>query len=214
MMNSLFLQEIRLNRQTVPDFEAYPFCISAIRNLHAIRLQKPITFLVGENGSGKSTIIEALAVYFGLSAEGGSRNMVYETYNTTSPLSQYLKITRSGMQPKWKYFLRAESFYTMATAWEKYNYNSGRLHNVSHGESFMDILSGLSGSGLYFMDEPESALSPTNQMRLLSLLHNHAQSGSQFIVATHSPIILSYYDAEILDVDNNLTPIAYKDTNI
>lgn len=216
-LNNLFIKEIRLDRQSVPDFDSYPFNIPVINNMRSVKLHKPVTFLVGENGSGKSTILEALAVSFGLSAEGGSRNMTYETYNTTSELAQYLKFVKSGLNPQWKYFLRAESFYTMATAWEEYNKRSGcsgERHNVSHGESFLNILTDLSENGLYFMDEPESALSPKNQMRLLSILHRQAQSNSQFIIATHSPILLSYIDAEILNVDDKLKPIAYEDTDI
>ncbi len=214
--NELFIKEIHLDRQNVLAFDEYPFNIPVIGQLTTVKFIKPITYLIGENGAGKSTLIEALAVSMGLSAEGGTRNMLYETYNTTSELSKYLKIFKSGLKPKWKFFLRAESFYTMANNYESYNedmfYDS--WHNMSHGEAFLKILGSLSKGGLYFMDEPESALSPKNQMRLLTIMHDHAQNGSQFIVSTHSPILLSYIYADIMNVDDGLRSIAFRDTNI
>lgn len=208
----LFIKEISLNRQNVLTFDEYPFNIPVIDQLTTVKFDKPITYLIGENGAGKSTLIEALAVCMGLSAEGGTQNMLYETYNTTSELSKYLKIVKSGLNPKWKFFLRAESFYTMANNYESYNYDS--WHDMSHGEAFLKILGSLSKGGLYFMDEPESALSPKNQMRLLTIMHEHAQNGSQFIISTHSPILLSYIYADILNVDDGLRSIAFRDTNI
>jgi predicted ATPase len=211
-MNDLFINEIRLERERIPNFDTYPFNIPVIRNLTSIPFYKPITYLVGENGAGKSTLIEALAVNMGLSAEGGTRNMVYESFNTTSELYQYLKVIKSGQLPKWKFFLRAESFYTMANNYE--TYRGASWHEMSHGEAFLKILGDLSEGGLYFMDEPESALSPKNQMCLLAIMHRHAQYGSQFIISTHSPILLSYINAEIKNVDNGLLPIKYQDTQI
>ena len=212
MIGGLFIQEVKLDRERVPDFQEYPFHIPVIRGLTSLQFHKPVTYFVGENGSGKSTILEALAVGMGLSAEGGTRNMQYETFNTTSALHDYLKIIKSGVLPKWKFFLRAESFYTMANEYESYEWDS--MHCGSHGEAFMRIFEELSPGGLYFMDEPESALSPKNQMRLLVMLHEHSRRGSQFIIATHSPILLSYAEAEIKNVDDNLRPIKYQDTEI
>ena len=211
-MNNLFIKEVKLERDKISDFDEYPFSIPVIHQLTSISFAKPVTFLIGENGAGKSTLIEALAVSMGLSAEGGSRNMVYETIDTTSNLHEYLKIIKSGILPKWTFFLRAESFYTMANQYE--SYNRGSWHDMSHGEAFLKILDNMSEGGLYFMDEPESALSPKNQMRLLSIMHRHAKQGSQFIISTHSPILLSYIDAEIKNVDANLQSIQYKDTEI
>ena len=212
-MNDLFIKEVRLERELVPDFSIYPFNIPVINQLKSISFSKPVTYFVGENGAGKSTLIEALAVSMGLSAEGGTRNMVYESFNTTSELNEYLKIIKSGLLPKWKFFLRAESFYTMANDYLRYEGNES-WHDMSHGEAFLWILSGLTEGGLYFMDEPESALSPKNQMRLMAIMHRHAQHGSQFIISTHSPILLSYMNAEIKNVDNHLCPIEYRETEI
>ena len=216
-MSNLFVKEIKLERDRVPNFDEYPFDIPVINQLNSITFSKPVTFLVGENGAGKSTLMEAFAVSLGLSAEGGTRNMVYETINTTSELHQYLKIIKSGQNPRWKFFLRAESFYTMANDLERYAQDNDvdkSWHNKSHGEAFLEIFDDWSQGGLYLMDEPESALSPKNQMRLLSIIHRHAKCGSQFIISTHSPILLSYMHAEIKNVDDNLRPIEYEDTEI
>ncbi|MDE6060361.1 MAG: AAA family ATPase, partial [Clostridia bacterium] len=195
-------------------FDEYPFSIPIIKSLTEINFEKPVTFIAGENGSGKSTIIEAIAVSIGLSAEGGTRNMVYETVNSTSVLEQYLTLFKSGIQPRWKYFLRAESFYTMAQAYSRYNYNSPEIYMQSHGEAFNSIFDGFSENGLYLMDEPESALSPKNQMRLLITMNTLVEKGCQFIIATHSPILLSYYNAQILNADNLLKPISFRETEI
>lgn len=137
--------------------------------------------------------------------------MVYETFNSTSTLDRYLTIIKSGLHPQWKYFLRAETFYTMAKAFSEYDDNNPSIFNQSHGEAFNEIFSRFSPNGLYLMDEPESALSPKSQMQLLSKIHFLAKN-SQFIIVTHSPLLLSYIDGQILDADNNLKPIAYKDT--
>lgn len=213
-MTNLFIKGIRLNRNSVPCFDEYPFSIPAIRSLSEIRLEKAVTFIVGENGSGKSTVIEALAVSLGLSAEGGTRNMRYETYNSTSELDNYLTVIKSGLAPKWKYFLRAETFYTMAQAISHYDDDSDYIFAKSHGEAFNELFSDFSPNELDLMDEPESALSPKSQMRLLAKMHALAGSGSQFIIVTHSPILLSYYDAQILNADDMLKPIQFKDTQI
>ena len=216
-MSNLFVKEVKLERERVPDFDEYPFSIPVIRQLNTVSFTKPVTFLIGENGAGKSTLIEALAVSQGLSAEGGTRNMVYETVDTTSNLHEYLTVVKSGLQPKWKFFLRAESFYTMANDVERYTVNGKAVkswHDKSHGEAFLNIFDDWSQGGLYLMDEPESALSPKNQMRLLSIMHRHAQNGSQFIISTHSPILLAYKYAEIKNVDDNLQRIEYRDTEI
>ena len=145
-MNDLFIKEVRLERERVPSFNEYPFNIPVIKQLKSILFSKPVSYFVGENGAGKSTLIEALAVSMGLSAEGGTRNMVYETIDTTSELHEYLKITKSGLLPKWKFFLRAESFYTMANDFENYIYES--WHDKSHGEAFLQIFDSWSEGGL------------------------------------------------------------------
>ena len=212
-MNDLFIRGLQLNRNLIKDFDSYPFNIPAIKNLTQLKFNKNVTFFIGENGSGKSTMIEALAICMKLSPEGGSNHLSFETYNSSSNLSDYLTIIKSFKLPKWKYFLRAESFYTMATAYSNIA-NHRNMHTQSHGEEFLDIIDEFESNGLYLLDEPESALSPTNQMRLLCKIHDLTQKGAQFFIITHSPILLSYIDGEILDLDNNFTQIEYKDTKI
>ena len=210
-MKNLFVNSIRLRREKVEDFDKYPFSIPLIKDMKEIVFRKNVTFLVGENGVGKSTLIEALAVALSLNAEGGSQNMRFVTYDSTSQLSDYLAVAKTGI-PRWKYFLRAETFYTMANAYEELD---GRgMHEKSHGEEFLEIFNRFSNPGLYLLDEPESALSPKNQMRLLCLLDDMAKKGSQFIIATHSPILISYREGEILDLNGGAKKIKYEDTEI
>ena len=220
-MNELFVRGIRLQRNQVESFDKYPFCIPLIRGMEEVEFRKPVTFLMGENGSGKSTILEAIAVSMGMSAEGGSRNMRFQTANSTSCLHEYLTLVKFGT-PRWSYFLRAESFYTMANAFNAYlrgedgKFLTGDdpMHERSHGEEFSRIFNSFSPRGLYLLDEPESALSPKNQMRFLCRMHDLAAQGAQWIIVTHSPILLSYYDAEILNLDEGFRPVAYRDTEI
>lgn len=213
-MTNLFIKGLKLKRERVEDFNVYPFNIPVIKSLTEIRFEKPVTFIAGENGSGKSTVIEAIATAVGLSAEGGTQNMSYETVNTSSDLDRYLTLLKSGLNPKWKYFLRAESFYTMIQAYSHYFLDNPEIYMQSHGEAFNNIFNGFCDNGLYLMDEPESALSPKNQMKLLTKMHLLSEKGSQFIIVTHSPILLSYCNAQILNADNYLKPVQFKDTEI
>ncbi|MBQ6547063.1 MAG: AAA family ATPase [Bacilli bacterium] len=221
----LFVQEIKLERGKVPSFDIYPFDIKVVKNFTEIELTKPVTFFVGENGIGKSTFIEAIAVYLGLNAEGGTQNFNFSTIPTHSILSEYLFIPRYGM-PKTKFFLRAESFYNVISEIQKisedpdsfgtlYDSYGGNLHECSHGESFIKLVENrFSDKGLYILDEPEAALSPQKQMNLLCLIDDLVKKGSQFIIASHSPIIISYRDAQILDLNDNFKEIKYEDTDI
>jgi predicted ATPase len=198
-----FISSITLKRDKVPSFKEYPFSMPAIRNLGELSLPGPVTFFVGENGTGKSTLLEAVAVAAGFNAEGGSRNFRFSTRPSHSGLHEYLRLVRPPGRPRDGYFLRAESFYNVATAAEdQYGvldaYGGRSLHEQSHGESFMAlVLHRLRGHGLYLFDEPEAALSPTRQMSLLAAMHDLVGKGSQFIVATHSPILLGYPEAVI-----------------
>lgn len=221
----LFIQEIKLEREKVPSFDEYPFNIKVVKDFTEIELTKPVTFLVGENGIGKSTFIEAIAVYHGINAEGGTQNFNFSTIATHSNLSDYLYIPRYGM-PKTKFFLRAESFYNVLSEIQKisedpdsmgtlYGAYGGNLHECSHGESFIKLVENrFSEKGLYILDEPEAALSPQRQMNLLCLIDDLVKKGSQFIIASHSPIIISYRDGQILDLNDNFKEVKYEDTDI
>lgn len=224
MNKELIISKVELDRKKVKDFNKYPFNIEIIKNFKQIEFKKNVTFLIGENGIGKSTFIEAIAIYLGLPSEGGTQNFMFSTNNTSSDLYKYLKI-RLDNKPKTKFFLRAESFYNFSTEVQRlveedgylelYNSYGGNLHKFSHGESFLNLVKNrFSDNGLYILDEPEAALSPTRQMSLLCLIDELAKKGSQFIISTHSPILISYRDGEILDLNDDFKKIKYEDTDI
>lgn len=191
--------------------------VPAVRHLTELRFETPVTFFVGENGSGKSTLLEGIAIAFGLNPEGGTKHERFTTQSTHSSLFRSLTLTKSRDAPTDSYFLRAESFYNVATAMDLRDvdqYGGRSLHGQSHGESFMSVvLHRLRGNGLYLFDEPEAALSPSRQLALLAAMHRLVQRNSQFIIATHSPILLGYPGATIYHfAEKELIRIAYLDT--
>jgi len=201
----------------------YPYNIPSILNLHELEFRKSVTFIIGENGSGKSTFIEAIAINAGFNPEGGTRNFNFYTQNSHSELFSSLKLIRSAYRNMDGFFLRAESFYNVATELDKVYerdqglrdlHYGGSLHERSHGESFISLIKNrFSGNGLYILDEPESALSLTSQLSLLVMIKELVEQNSQFIVATHSPVLMAYPDADIYCVTNNgLQLINYEDT--
>ena len=217
MDSNLIVKRISLERDKIESYDSYPFNIEVVKNFHELNFDSQVTFFVGENGIGKSTFIEAIAVALGLPAEGGTENFRYETKNTTSELSEYLRVGTFN-KPKTKFFLRAESFYNFSTevdnigVWGSYG---GSLHECSHGESFLKLVQNrFSDHGLYILDEPEAALSPQRQLSLLCLIDQLVKDGSQFIIATHSPILISYRNGKILDLNNNFKEVKYEDTDI
>lgn len=225
MTTALYLREVVLRRDKVPDFHRYPFNLPAVTLLDRLELDARVTFLIGENGSGKSTLLEAIAVALGFNPEGGSRNFRFGTRPSHSELYEYLRVVRSVVRPRDGYFLRAESYYNVATEIENLDrigagpkiapaYGARALHEQSHGESFLALVEHrLRGHGLYLLDEPEAALSPVRQMALLSRLHALVQRSSQFIIATHSPILLAYPGAAIYQLESGgMNRIAYEET--
>ena len=192
---------------------SYVADIEAIRVLDSFTFQKNITFFAGENGSGKSTLLEALAIACGLNPEGGTANYNFSTYDDYSELGSAITLCRGISRPEWSYFLRAESFYNVASAAVR-EYNLTDYHARSHGESFLEFIQSVDVPGLYFMDEPEAALSPQRQLTLLIYLVRMAQRGSQFVIATHSPILLGTPDADIYSFDDGrVRKVSYEETD-
>lgn len=213
-----FLNAIRLERDLVSDFEAYPFNIPAIRRLERLEFHPAVTFLIGENGSGKFTLLEAVALKLGFNAEGGNRNFTFATRETHSCLHEFTRLERGVGHFTDGYFLRAESFYNLASNIDDlgvgFGYGDKSLHAQSHGESFLALLlNRLQGDGVYLFDEPEAALSPQRQLSLLTLLHRLVYHQSQMVIATHSPILLAYPNAWIYQFsENGIARISYEET--
>ncbi|MBQ9154660.1 MAG: AAA family ATPase [Solobacterium sp.] len=201
------------------DEHSYLRKIETLRRIEELEFHKPVTFLAGENGSGKSTLLEAVAVAYGFNPEGGTKNYRFSTYNSHSELHEALTLIRGAVRSETGYFLRAESFYNVATKEEEYSRGPGgrpmHLHEKSHGESFLAMLqSQLGKNGVYLLDEPEAALSPRRQLTLLVEISRCVKDGSQFIIATHSPVLLAYPDAEILSFDHgSIHACTYEETD-
>ena len=219
----LFVRSLVLKRDEIESFEAYPFSIPAIRQLDELKLESPVTLFAGENGSGKSTLVEAIAVAAGFNPEGGSRNVTVSTRPSHSVLHEHLRLVRGKHRPRTGYFLRAESFFNVATYIEELHepaisaaYGGIPLHQRSHGESFIALVTNRFGpNGLYVLDEPEAALSLRGNLALMRRMHDLVAQGSQFIVSTHSPILLGYPDAKIFVLsDEGIVETPYEATEV
>lgn len=215
------LREVRLDPGRIKDPQAFPFALPAVRALETPREFHPqVTFLVGENGSGKSTILEAIAAKLDLDAQGGDTVLTFIEHQADTPLHEALVLSRGGRSPSMRYFLRAESFFNVA---EHVDSNPGALaahggrplHGMSHGESFLTLaLERFYPDGLYLLDEPEAAMSPQGCLTLLRRIRELAIEGAQFVIATHSPILLAYPDATIYALDDDgIETVAYEDTD-
>ncbi|AKB29775.1 ABC transporter, ATP-binding protein [Methanosarcina siciliae T4/M] len=220
-----YIRYIELDREKVPSFSEYPFNLPAVRNLQSLSFHPKVTFIIGENGSGKSTILESIAVAYGFNAEGGTKNFNFTSRATHSDLSNYIKVVKGTKKPRTGFFLRAESFYNFASSIDDLDneasfgppiinsYGGRSLHEQSHGESFFAVfLNKFTGEGIYILDEPEAALSPSRQMSMLTRMHDLVKEGSQFIIATHSPIIMAYPQAVIYQIQEGFEQIGYKET--
>lgn len=220
--NMNYLRSIRLKDQpeawdTWSYLNSMPL-VKYLANTEGLAFHKPVTFFVGENGTGKSTLLEAIAVAMGFNAEGGSRDFQFSTKATHSELSRHLVLNKSGV-PADGFFLRAESFYNTASYLDENSslkrYGGTSLHNLSHGESFLALIQNrFEGKGLYLLDEPEAAVSPRRLLSLLVLIDNLTKANSQLIIVTHSPILLAYPDAEILEFsESGIASVGYEDTD-
>ncbi|HEX2944541.1 MAG TPA: AAA family ATPase [Clostridia bacterium] len=224
-MTDQYIKSIGLKKELIPDMSKYPFCLPAVSALDDIELHPKVTYFVGENGTGKSTILEAVATAYGFNPEGGSRNFSFSTKESHSDLYRSIKIIKGCKRPRDGYFLRAESFYNVASNIEELDAEPGlgspilaayggiSLHEQSHGESFFALFQNrLRGKGLYILDEPEAALSPSRQMSLVARMHDLINMDSQFIIATHSPIIMGYPDSFIYEIGDGISRVTYEET--
>lgn len=212
-MADSYLRSLKLRREKVLSFEEYPFSLPFISQLRELELHPAVTFFVGENGSGKSTLLEAVAVAWGFNPEGGTRNFRFQTRGSHSLLHEYLRLVKSPYRARDGFFLRAESMFNVASEIEHLDeepasgppvtdsYGGRSLHEQSHGESILSVMMHrFGGHGLYILDEPEAALSPSRQLAMLRRMHDLVKQRSQFLIATHSPMLMAYPNAWIYQI--------------
>jgi len=216
----MYLKSCKVLQDTIPNMQVYPFNIPSLQDLHELEFPTNVTFFVGENGSGKSTLLEAIADRCDFNTAGGGRQNLYEVHKAESSLGEYIRLS---WLPKISngFFLRSETFYQFASHIDlldrhpnKYAAFGGKsLHHQSHGESFLALfMNRFKGKAIYLLDEPEAALSPTRQLSLLKIIKD-LEHEAQFIIATHSPILLGYPNATIYSFDQGeIESIRYEDT--
>ncbi len=217
-MSPLYIKSLIIHWDKVAG-RSYVKRIRSLKGTDSVDFRSPVTFFVGENGSGKSTLLEAMAVSYGFNPEGGTMNYDFSTFDSHSELHEALTLVKGYRRAKWGYFLRAESFYNVATKEDEYSRMPGGrpqfYHEQSHGESFFSVIqNNFVKNGLFFLDEPEAALSPQRQLSLLIELYRSAKEGSQFFIVTHSPILLGLPGADILSFEGNrIHPCSYEETD-
>lgn len=225
-MERKYVSSVNLNK--VIDTGSYLNKLPAVKYLvknKSLPITKDVTILVGENGTGKSTLLEAIAVAYGFNAEGGTRNFKFSTNETHSELFEYITLSKAR-HAKDGFFLRAESFYNVASNIDEIDrepsfnppvinsYGGVSLHKQSHGESFLALVQNrFGGNGLYILDEPEAALSPAKLLVLLAEINALVKKDSQFIIATHSPILMAFPGAQIYQLsESGIEAVSYKET--
>lgn len=224
MIKNQYIVSVELLKDKIENENEYPFNLPIVKMVDKIELHPNVTFLTWDNGTGKSTLLEAIAIEYWFNPEGGSKNFNFSTQDSHSELSNIIRSAKWIKRPKDSYFLRAESFYNLATNideiekeywWILNSYWDKSLHEQSHGESFFSLFKHRLGwKGLYIFDEPEAALSPERQLALLVRINELVEDDSQFIIITHSPIILAYPKAKILQISKDwLEEVSYKDSN-
>ena len=220
MQRDGFIRKVRFRDSVEIDEDAFPFTVPAVREIADIEFAPDVTFFVGENGSGKSTVLEAVAAVAGLNPEGGSKHLHFETRSTLSVLHEYLRIVRNPCREETSYPGDTTSAEDVASKLEELSgnafgaYGGTSPHEQSHGESFISLVTERFGpEGLYLMDEPEAALSPTGQLALLARIDDLVADDSQFIIATHSPILMAYPEATIYEFsEDGVETVAYEET--
>ncbi|MBT2617644.1 MULTISPECIES: AAA family ATPase [unclassified Bacillus (in: firmicutes)] len=225
--DSQYIRGICLNRDRISSYDHFPLDLPVIRHLQEVAFHPSVTYVIGENGMGKSTLLEGIAIAYGFNPEGGTLNFNFSNYDSHSNLDEYLRLKRGVYKPKDHFFFRAETFYNLATNIEELDRESSfgskiidsfggkSLHQQSHGESFFSaFVERFQGDGLYILDEPEAALSPLRQISMLARINELVQQGSQFIISTHSPIIMAYPDAKILQIsDEGMSEVTLEESN-
>ncbi|MFE4708222.1 AAA family ATPase [Peribacillus simplex] len=225
--DSQYIRGIYLNRDRISSYDHFPLDLPVIKHLQEVAFHPSVTYVIGENGMGKSTLLEGIAIAYGFNPEGGTLNFNFSNYDSHSNLDEYLRLKKGVYKPKDHFFFRAETFYNLATNIEELDkeassgskiidsFGGKSLHQQSHGESFFSaFVERFQGNGLYILDEPEAALSPLRQISMLARINELVQQGSQFIISTHSPIIMAYPDAKILQIsDEGMSEVTLEESN-
>ncbi|MGR3764498.1 AAA family ATPase [Rossellomorea sp. NS-SX7] len=221
-----YIRKMTLKRDQIPSFKQFPFNLPVMKNFNELYFHPNVTYIIGENGMGKSTLLEGIAIALGFNPEGGTLNFNFSSYDSHSELHHYLRLIKGVERAKDNFFFRAETFYNVASNIEEMDsepsfgakiidsFGGRSLHEQSHGESFFAAFTErFRGHGLYILDEPEAALSPLRQLSMLARINELVNQGSQFIISTHSPILMAYPDAKIIELtESGMTEARLEDT--